>query len=289
MGVRSGFHTTYEGLIPTECSYAMSGGIPGRSSIKVESSFYPVLEAYYDKSTKWQMNRDNNQNEISCYGYEAHDTQPCPLKEASGFGFYFLNKTKYNYAPRLVANNNFKVNLTPGFYRFIKYEEVTGCWDARECKFDVELNNIESEHNVIGSIVVNMDNKMKIVKTTISDPSTASLRIIKPFNIVEVTQISENESPSLDIINSIRPSISVSVNKVPLASANSRTQVHLSFSTVETVCSGMQECKVELSLEKTGHSALIGSFIIDMLKNKSITSTYSTRSSEIIVNKIDDH
>lgn len=275
--VRSSYHITD---FQTLCIYKQK---ETSEKITLDAKFESNLEPYYDKTTKW----DEGFGTVSC---QSDTPSSCPLKEASGIGISFNNLGKIDvFKTFSFSAHNVKFGGSGGqTYEFIQYDNAVSCWSDKECKIDIEMNNNDIGSILIGSIVVDMDNKMKILKVLPISSSGMDIKKIEPFNTIEIKKSDNPPSrPSLEIDNFTNYEISISVNDTVITKIVAR-QGHgnlFAYRAAEK-CANLKECKVNITNPFGG---LIGSVIVDVENNMNILSIQSTRASEIVINQIDDH
>lgn len=283
--VDSGYHN--RGFAETTCSYSRAGGASAVLYIptKTESRF----DGYYTAATNWILNVDQNgamsQGQASCS--TPKDQSLCPLKTVSGFSVvYYREKLntgiKFSLNGVTLTSNEFMQNRGVSF---ISYEGAPMCWSYKVCSIKVMIPNWKGDLVSAGSIDVDMDNKMKIIQASASAEQGFIFKINEILNSVEIEKI--NGVPALlRVIGHININSNLSVGNNAIAKINKSIPVRFDYDSLKKVCNNTKECVINVNVDGGG---LIGSFVIDAEDNMTVRSVESTRASEIVINKTDDH
>jgi hypothetical protein len=264
-------------VMDSSCVYS-AYGIAGNISLPIKFEANP--EAYEGKTTKWIGNSQNLP--FSCTSNQPTD---CPFKEAP-----VLNVTPINLNPEGVVGFSVDgVEFTIGGSQehfLITYESVPICWDRKFCKIDLHIKDSSSEFGKlpIGSITVDMDNKMKLVSINSIPSSKIDIFPVEPFNSVEI-KLSPTR-PLLEVYNLTEiDRVFAVVGGSPIAHISRKSSI-VSSRLLALACANWRICKIDL---KAG-AGLIGSVVVNIEDGMmTITSIQETRSSEIEIRKINDH
>ena len=269
------------------CSYKNDSS--GIKYISLYEKHQNNLEAYNSSVTSWVLNNRPGLGAADCF---ADSPQACPLHERSAF-VIINDKAVWNVFP--YVNGSPIYDFEQRGKSIVRYEDaLTKCESEKFCKVDIMAlasgRDITSYFK-IGSIVVDMDNKLKIIRIDSLKSSGYEIRKIEPYNTIEIKKIELNPSNNLlglQIVNKINSDIVLSVNYTSLLDKfiTASSQVDIFVDRVQQVCVDNNECKVDVKLV-SGGSATIGSIIIDTQDNMKIVRVESTHPSEIIINMID--
>lgn len=260
-------------LYPPVCTYENSdnGSI---TYLALYGKFEINLELFYKKPNNWNVNGHGG----SCRSEGS--PQACPLHYASSLGVLIKDvKDSSLYA----SINYLRIFDQPLSEAAIRYEDaLSRCSDTQYCKIDFT----NESYSIIGSVIVDMDNKMKIVQVIPYKSSGIEIKQSDSFNTIV---IKKSESlpivASMEIYNKINLELTASANQTqiierPIAS-RSRGSIFLDRALVG--CRNDKQCQIDISTSQGGS---IGSVIVDMENNMNILQVSSNRSSEIEINKI---
>lgn len=267
--VTSGYH----GGDSPSCFYKT---LDSSSSLFLNAKHEANLEAYFSNTTKWE--KINNSIELSC---KSDSPNSCPLKERSGIrvisSIKDLNSGHLHDKGLMFTANNVAINYSSsGGDIFIEYEAADSCWSDQQCKIDIDLQSNVYGHIFLGSIIVDMDNRMKILNVIPAPSSEVTINKVDPFNTLEIKN--QDIYSVLEVSSLIKQPISISVNNTLITTGASKVYSYL----VENVCPNISECKLDLKIKQ----GLIGSVVVDVKHNMNVLSVSSIRASEISIRKV---
>jgi len=238
----------------------------------------PNLEAYDANAVNWTINARYS-DRARCF---SKSTQDCPVKEASSLAIF----------------NNFSSSLTlsihdsrvPVYYHYdakgydaVRYEDILPyCYAENFCKLDFST---PSDGN-IGSVVVDMDNAMRIIKIIFEESSMADITQNVPFNSIKIEKSPEHQVPFIAINNQTNTGLLATVNDKVTITINSRTMEMIGFNRILSACNGFGRCTINLGIKSNQPN--VGSVTVDMKDNMKIINTISARSSQIVVKQTDN-
>jgi hypothetical protein len=132
------------------------------------------LEASFDKTTSWDISKST----AHCQG----SWSDCPLKEKSGFVIY----NKSIFSGIFASINGVHISdftLAPNYMSVMFDDALVGCGSAKECTIDI----VSPKGAIYGSVVVDMDNKMKILRVNAPHSSEIVIQQIDTFNAIEMS------------------------------------------------------------------------------------------------------
>jgi hypothetical protein len=242
--------------------------------IALYAKFESNLEAYYDKNTKWEIN-------IEPYPSYCRTNQPqsCPLIEQSALEIF----NGYAKEGLLAFANNIQIvdtPIQPTFGKVIYDNALTGCGSSNECTIDITtVNRVK-----LASILVDMDNRMKILKISAVQSSGAEIAQISPFNTIEIKKSDSPPTvPSIELYNYIHSGIIATGLATPIAE---QSHDKIFYDRLISYCNNSKECTIDI---KTAKGGVIGSLIVDMENQMNILNVNSLRPSEIVINRIDNN
>jgi len=224
------------------------------------------------------------------------------LKEKSGFGVITdTNLCQYNnWRVRLTTNGLYIGGLECGYdgiteqYKYISYDYSTPCWNSKLCRIETELYGNEIGSIKVGSFVVDMDNKMKILEIINSDSSVPYMEKDENFNIIKVKDVSSAlDQPFINIYSYVYMNpVVVYVNESSIIGVSyyseSKGSTKIYSTAIEKLCDIGDICRLDLKVNSyENESYTLGSIYLD--NAMAIKSVESTRPSEIMIRQSGDH
>lgn len=292
VSVISGYHWPAQGGL-TRCVYEHTS--TGKYyELVVYANYKSNLEAYLDKDTKWDISEKGYPHPANC---KANTAKSCPLTEQSALEIVNNIKDKLLAAINnidvinepVLSNANLPTESNPYYGKVVYENALAGCGNVKECKIDI----INANRTIIGSVIVDMDNKMKILNINNLSSSGAIIRQVKPFNTVEIISSSSPPTPppvlpSISIYNKINAPIIATIQGVNLSnkpiSISDYATIH--SDRVSDLCKSNTICKIDL---KTTKGADLGYILIDAATNMNVMQINSLHPSEIIIEQDSTH
>lgn len=235
----------------------------------------PNLEAYNANTTQWIINA-TGPDRARCF---SEDTQDCPVKEASSLAIF----NNFDSSLRVsVHDSGVPVYFHhEAGYHTIRYDDILPyCYAENLCKLDF----FTASDGNIGSVVVDLDNAMRIIKIIFEESSIGDIVQNVPFNSIKIEKTSK-KVPSIDINNEINTNLLANVNGKINISVNSRKTETIGFNRILSACSGFGKCTINIGINSDQPN--VGAVTVDMQDNMKIIEVISSRSSQIIVRQAD--
>lgn len=247
-----------------------------RESLGIIAEPKPNLEAYNAITTKWTINAIHS-DRARCF---SDSTQDCPVKEASSLAIF------NNFDSSLIVSvHDSRVpvyfNQGESGYHTIRYDDILPyCYAENLCK--VDLSTPSDGH--IGSVVVDMDNAMRVVKIISSESSIADITQNVPFNSIKIEKTLE-QVPFIGINNQTNSDLLATVNGKVTIMVSARTMGAIRFNRILSACSDFGKCTINIGINSNQPN--VGAIKIDMQDNMRIIEAVSARPSQIIVRQAD--
>jgi hypothetical protein len=247
-----------------------------REVLGVIAKSAPNLEAYNDKTTKWNTQQLDR---AACGGGLIQD---CPVKEAYSLAIF------NNFDPAMIVSvhdSRIPIYFYQGEagYHTIRYEDILPyCYAESLCKLDFST---PSESN-IGSVVVDINNAMRIIKIISVESSMANIMQNEPFNSIKIEKSDKlPEQPSININNQTNTELLATANEKVIITIKPRTTETVRFNRMLSACSAFAECTINIGLNSSQPN--VGSVTVNMRDNMKIIEVTSRSSSQIIVRQAD--
>lgn len=263
------------------CSYKNDSS--GGKNIALYAEYQTNLEAAYSGTTPWILKYYPDLTTADC---RADTPLSCPLHEQSSFAI-INNNVLWLVFPAINGSPIYGVGYAKSV---VRYEDaLTKCQSERLCTIDimaVESNKELGSHIKIGSVTVDMDDRLKIKEITSYKSSGYEIRKFDHFNSVEVKKTDDKPSViSIKINNNINSEILASTNNSPLTDKPIATKNHdnIFADRALTSCQSSKECKIDF---KTLQGAYLGSMIIDIENKMKILQIIEAHPAEILIRQI---
>jgi hypothetical protein len=255
------------------CSYKNSSS--GEKNIALYAEYQTNLEAAYSSTTSWILKYYPSLTTADC---RADTPTLCPLHEQSSFAI-INNKILWHVFPSINGN---QINTL-----IVRYEDALAkCQSEKLCKVDImaiESGKDPRTYIEIGSVTVDMDNKLKITQIYSYKSSGYKIKQIDPFNSIEVKKTDTEPSIiSIRINNYISSEILASTNDIPMIDKPIAAGNHNSIFSDRALasCRSSKECKIDF---KTLQGAYLGSMIVDIENKMKILQIIQTHPAEISI------
>ncbi|MCE3045467.1 MULTISPECIES: hypothetical protein [Legionella] len=233
----------------------------------------PNFEAYKANLTKWGINSER----ARCFSEYPED---CPMKEADSLAIF----NNFDFSMRISVNDSsIPIYFDKGDrgYYTVRYEDiVSNCYAGNLCKLDFSTPS----DGVIGSVIVDIDNAMRIKQIIYPETPIAAITQNLPFNSIKIQRTSEKE-PFIGINNQINSDLLITINGKINLTLTSRKMAKIGNNLVLSACGGYQKCTINIGIQSEQPN--VGAITVDARDNIKILKVVSTRSSQIIVRQIE--
>lgn len=133
------------------------------------------LEASFKEGNNWIISADGT---ATC----GSPVATCPLKEKSGFVIHNSNVSGGVFAS--ISDIQISKLIPVSTYTSVIYDDaLVGCSSEKQCTIDL----VSPKGAKYGSVIVDMDNKLKVLQVVQQHPSEVQLHQIDSFNAVEIS------------------------------------------------------------------------------------------------------
>jgi len=270
------------------CYYMPGGATPHtwQPNLMLYSTFAANLEMYKPADTKTFWRKDpKNAADFYCSTADLSGnrggTEVCPLKAQSALA---VINTNYADPVYLMDTDGYHITTTFPYENYFKVDyarALSACGSKSLCTFNLFSSNMhyqfDSRH--IGSVTVDMNNRMKIVEVTSLD-NNVLINQVSDLGGIEIID-TRNGNP-LSLVNETKANIITTVGDQHVSDYSSNI---IYPSKLAEYCGDVGVCQIDLSVAG-GSVGNVGSVTVDT-RDFTFIATQSYRPSEMVVTLVD--